>query len=109
MKTLLSLTLAVLAGSATLAAADTYFTLSEVQERDGIVELGPISSNSNGIVQIYSMDGGEKGALLGYEALRAGANSDTKVPLASTPRNSAVAELVVDGQVVASQRIRFVD
>ncbi|HVG49415.1 MAG TPA: hypothetical protein VM899_14930 [Rubellimicrobium sp.] len=109
MKTLISMTLLLLAGSASFAAADTFFTLSDVQERDGIVELGTISSDSDGIVQIYSMDGGAKGALLGYEALRAGANSDTKVPLASTPRNSALAELLVNGEVVATQRIRFVD
>lgn len=109
MKTLIGLALAVLAGSTTLAAADTFFTLSDVQERDGIVEFGPISTDGNGIVQIYSTDGGEKGALLGYEALRAGANSDTIVPLASTPRVSALAEIVVGGEVVATQRIRFVD
>jgi len=109
MKTLIGLALAILAGSTTLAAADTFFTLSDVQERDGIVELGTISTDEDGTVRIYSMDGGEKGALLGYEALRAGANSDTNVPLASTPRVSAVAELVVDGAVVATQRIRFVD
>jgi hypothetical protein len=109
MKTLLTLTLAVLAGSATVAAADTYFTLSDVQERDGIVELGTISADSDGYVQIFSFEGGEKGALLGYEALNAGANSNTRVPLLSTPRNSAVAELVVDGQVKATQHIRFVE
>lgn len=109
MKTLLTLTLAVLAGSATVASADTYFTLSDVQERDGILELGTISSDGDGMVQIYSYQGGEKGELLGWEALHAGANSDTKVPLATTPRTAALAELVVDGQVVASQRIRFQD
>ncbi len=101
--------LAILAGSSTLASADTYFTLSEVQERDSIVELGTISTDADATVQIYSFQNGEKGALLGWEALRAGANSDTKVPLMSTPRTTALAEVVVDGEVVATQRIRFVE
>lgn len=109
MKTLMTLALAILAGSPGLVAADTFFTLSQVQERDGLVDLGTISTDEDGIVQIYSLDGGERGPLLGYEALRAGANSDTKVRLTSTPRNSAMAELVVDGMVVASQRLRFED
>jgi len=108
MKTFIA-TLAVLAGTASLASAESYFSLSEVQERDGIIELGTISSDAAGMVQIYSFQSGEKGPMLGWEALHAGANSDTKVPLSSTPRTSAIAELVVDGQVVASQHIRFVE
>jgi hypothetical protein len=108
MKTLIA-TLALLAGSTTLASAESYFTLSDVQERDGIIELGTISTDGDGMVQIYSYQNGVKGPLVGWEALHAGANSETKVPLTSTPRTSALAELVVDGQVVASQHIRFVD
>lgn len=108
MKTIIA-TLAVLAGSSSLASAETYFTLSDVQQRDGIIELGTISSDSDGLLQVYSFQNGEKGPLLGWEALRAGANSDTKVPLMSTPRTAALAEVVVDGRVVASQRIRFVE
>jgi hypothetical protein len=109
MKTLLSLTLAALAGSTTVAFAESYFTLSHVQERDSIVELGTIASDSDGVVQVFSYHGGEKGPMLGWEALHAGANSKVRVPLASTPRTSGVAELVVDGRVVATQAIRFDD
>ena len=108
MKTLFA-AFAALAGSATLASADTYFTsLSDVQQRDGIMELGTIASDSDGVVQIYSYQRGEKGSLLGWEALNAGANSDVKVPVVtSTPFSTALAEIVLDGQVVATQRIRI--
>ena len=112
MKTLLALSLAALAASAPLALADTNFTtLSNVQERDGIVELGTISSDGDGMVRIYAYQRGEKGPLLGWEPLHAGANSDVSVsvPLSSSAYTTALAEIVVDGQVVTSQRIRLED
>ena len=107
MKTLF-LALAALAGSATLASADTYFTtLSDVQQRDGIMELGANASDSDGTLHIYSYQAGEKGPMLGWQALSAGANSDVRVPVSTTPYTTALAEIVVDGQVVTSQRIRI--
>ena len=112
MKTRLALSLAALAASAPLAAADTYFTgLSEVQKHDGIIELGTISSDGDGMVQVYSFQRGEKGLLLGQEPLHAGANPDVSVsvPLSSTRFTTALAEIVVDGEVVTSQRIRLGD
>ena len=112
MKTLFALSLAALVGSTTLATADSYFTsLSNVQKHDGMIELGTISTDEPGMVQIYRFQAGEKGALLGWEPLRAGANPDVKVnvPLSSTPYTTALAELVVDDQVVATQRIRLED
>lgn len=107
MKTLF-LALAALAGSATLASADTYFTtLSDVQQRDGIMELGTISSDGDGLLQVYSYQRGEKGPMLGWQALSAGANPDVRVPVNSTPYTTALAEIVLDGQVVTTQRIRI--
>ncbi len=111
MKTLL-VALAALAGTATLASAETYFTsLSSVQKHDGLIELGNISTDSAGMVQIYRYQAGQKGPLLGWEALRAGANPDVKVnvPLSSMPYTTALAEIVLNDQVVASQRIRLED
>ena len=109
MKTLLT-ALAALAGSATLASAETYFTtLSDVQGRDGIMELGTISSDADGMVQIYSYQAGEKGPMLGWQALSAGANSDVRVPVNTTPYTTALAEIVQNGQVIATQRIRIED
>jgi hypothetical protein len=102
-------TFAILAATASLASADTFSSISEVQSRDGILELGTIRSDAGGMVQIFSYQNGEKGQMLGWEELHEGANSDTKVSLLSTPRTSALAEVVVDGRVVASQRIRLIE
>lgn len=107
MKTLV-VALAALAGTATLASAETYFTsLSDVQRRDGIMELGTISSDLDGMVQIYSYQAGEKGPMLGWQALSAGAKTDVRVPVESSPYTTALAEIVQDGQVVTTQRIRI--
>ncbi len=106
MKTLL-LALAALAGSAALASAETYFSVPTVQDRDGLMELGTISSDGDGVLQVFSYQAGEKGPLLGWQALSAGANADVKVPVNSTPYTTALAEIVLDGQVVATQRIRI--
>jgi hypothetical protein len=109
MKTLLALSLAALVGSTTLVCADTSFSLPTRQDRDSIVELGTIRSDADGLVQLYAYNSGARGLLLGSEALRAGANPDVRVPLTRTGIRLALAEIVVDGQVVASQRVRFRD
>lgn len=107
MKTLLALSLTALVGSTALATADTYFSIPTRQERDGIVELGTISSDADGLVQLYSLVGDEKGPLVGWEDLHMGANEEVKVPLATTNVRTALAEIVLDGQVVATQRIHL--
>lgn len=111
MKTLL-VALAALAVSAPLASAETYFTtLSTVQKHDGLIELGTISTDGDGMVHIYAYQRGEKGPMLGWEPLHAGANPDVKVsvPLSSMAYTTALAEIVVDDQVVTSQHIRLED
>ena len=107
MPKLLALTLAALVGSTTLAAAESTFTLPQVQDDDSIVELGRINADGDGVVHIYALDAGKMGALIGSEAIRAGTNSDVRVPLIDNPKQDAMAVLEVDGQVVATQEVRF--
>jgi hypothetical protein len=107
MSKFLALTLAALVGSTTFAAAESSFSLSQVQNDDSIVELGPINADGAGTVQIYALDAGKMGALLGSEAIHAGSNSDTRIPLIDNPKQDAMAVLEVGGQVVATQEVRF--
>ncbi|EYD76076.1 hypothetical protein Rumeso_02348 [Rubellimicrobium mesophilum DSM 19309] len=103
----LALTLAALVGSTTFAAADSTFSLPQVQDDDSIVELGPVTADGAGFVHIYALDAGKMGALIGSEAVHAGSNSDVRVPLIDNPKQDAMAVLEVGGQVVATQEVRF--
>lgn len=107
MSKFLALTLAALVGSTTFAAAESTFTLPLVQDDDSIVELGRINADGDGVVHIYALDAGKMGALIGSEAVRVGSNSDVRVPLIDNPKQDAMAVLEVNGQVVATQEVRF--
>lgn len=107
MSKFLALTLAALVGSTTFAAADSTFTLPQVQDDDSIVELGRINADGNGIVHIYTLDAGKMGALIGSEEVHGGTNPDVRVPLIDNPKQDAMAVLEVGGQVVATQEVRF--
>jgi hypothetical protein len=107
MSKFLALTLAALVGSTTFAAAESTFMLPLVQDDDSIVELGRINADGSGIVHIYALDAGKVGALIGSEAVRVGTNPDVRVPLIDNPKQDAMAVLEVDGQVVATQEVRF--
>lgn len=107
MSKFLALTLAALVGSTTFAAADSTFTLPQVQDDDSIVELGRINADGDGVVHIYALDAGKMGALIGSEEVHVGTNSDVRVPLIDNPKQDAMAVLEVGGQVVATQEVRF--
>ena len=78
-----------------------------MQDDDGIAELGRINADGDRIVQIYALDAGRMGALIGSEAIHAGTNADVRVPLTDIPQQDARAVLVVGDQVVATQELRF--
>lgn len=109
MSKFIALAAAALLGSATFAAADSGFTLPQVQERDGIAELGRINAEGDGIVEVYATHGGEMGALLGSEMIHQGTNSDVRVSIAHGTATDAMAVLRIGGQVVATQDVRYLD
>ena len=89
--------------TATAASADSYFSLGETLEDSATLELGTIKSQGDGVVEIYNYAGGQVGALLGTEAVTAGANQDVRVKIGSHYLNDVIAILKVDGQTVATQ------
>lgn len=102
-----SLALAAIAASATIASAESYLSnFVENQNRDTQIELGTVRAADNGVVEIYSYHGGELGALLGSEAVLAGANADVNVDILRS-NVDAIAVLKVDGQIVDTQEIEF--
>ena len=75
----IALIAATIAGTASIASADSYFQLNERLQSSSILDLGTVRSEAAGVVEIYNYSGGQVGALLGTEAVNMGANSDVRV------------------------------
>jgi len=99
----LAATLALAAGA---ASANT-LGINEVQGSNTLLTLGTVVADDSGVVEVYDLWAGQQGALLGAEAVRAGANSDVRIPLRFAPHGDVVALLKVDGETVAQQVIRM--
>ena len=98
---------AAIAASATFASADSYLSdFVSQQDRDSLIELGTVRAAGDGVVEVYTYHGGEIGALLGAEAVTAGANLDVNVDV-PRPATDVIAVLKVDGQIVDTQEIEF--
>lgn len=103
----LTIAAATLAASATFASADSYISNFVMeQDRGSQIELGTVRAAGNGVVEIYSFHKGKVGALLGSEAVMAGANLDVDVDI-RRPGTDAIAFLKVNGQIVDTQEIDF--
>lgn len=109
MNKLIPFALVAVLGSAGLASAENSFSLPEVQSRTNEITLGAITTDGPGVVQIFEYNDGKMGPLLGSHDLLAGANENVKVSLDGNPLSEAIAVLVVDGKVVATQPVRFDD
>ena len=89
------------------ASASNTFALSGAQDSQTLIELGTVVADRNGVVEVYDYRTGTEGRLLGSEAVKAGANTNIKISLASLYTDEVLAVLVVDGQVVARQIVRI--
>ncbi len=90
--------------SATVAAADSsYFSFQRNLDAQSTLELGTVLSEGNGVIEIYSYNRGEIGALLGTESVHNGANANVRVNVGIEPRADVLAVLTVNGQTVATR------
>ncbi|KAA9009483.1 DUF2147 domain-containing protein [Histidinibacterium aquaticum] len=88
MKRILVTTCAALVAGATSLAADSYFTIIDRQDHRGIMELGTVVSDHDGVVEIY-----ESGKLIGKARVKAGTNRNVRVN--APPRRAAHATAVL--------------
>jgi hypothetical protein len=105
----IALIAATIAGTASIASADSYFQLNERLEASSILDLGIVRSEAAGVVEVYDFSGGQIGALLGTEAVNMGANADVRVNAPLRNAENVIALLKVDGQTVAERTYDIVD
>ena len=105
----IALIAATIAGTASIASADSYFQLNERLQSSSILDLGIVRSEAAGVVEIYDYSGGQVGALLGTEAVNMGANADVRVNAPLRTAENVIALLKVDGQTVAEREYKIID
>ena len=94
---------AAAAVTATAGAADTYFEQGRTLDASDVLELGLITADGAGVLEIYDYRTGTQGALLGTERLTAGANTNVRVNTGLPANQDVIAVIKIDGQVVASK------
>ncbi len=101
MKTLITAAAAI-AITAGAASANTFGFQETVEDRNNI-ELSLVTAGGEGVVEIYNVQAGKQGALLGMQPVHAGANEDVRINIGNGFKTDVLAVLKVDGQVVATE------
>ncbi len=94
---------AAVAVTATAGAADSYFEQGRTLDAGDVLELGLITADGAGVVEIYDYHTGAQGALVGSERLSAGANTNVRVNTGLPQTRDVIALIKIDGEVVASK------
>ncbi len=101
--TLRSLTLAIALSAASFATADTYFENGNTLVSSDVLELGLITADGAGVVEVYDFHTGEMGALLGTESIQQGANTDVRVNTGARVSHDVLVVVRVGGQIAAQK------
>jgi hypothetical protein len=99
----IALVAATIAATASVASADNNFAFGERLESASVLDLGVVSADSAGVVEVYDFSKGEVGQLLGTEAVNAGAKSDVRVNDGIRPTMDVIALLKIGGETVAER------
>lgn len=86
-----------------VASAESYFTCMNPLPKDALLDLGTITAEGEGVVEIYDFRLGKQGDLLGTTNVNQGANSDVRLNIGMPPMGDILAVLNVNGEVVASK------
>jgi hypothetical protein len=99
----IALIAATIAATASAASADSYFAFGERLDSSSTLEIGLVTAEGAGVVEIYDFSKGEVGQLLGTEMVNAGANTDVRVNVGTRPAQDVIALLKVGGETVAER------
>jgi hypothetical protein len=81
---------------------NAFATTARIHDSASALEIGTVRSEGDGVVELYEFHGGEMGKLIGSKSVRAGANSNVRIPVQTHVRGDVMALLRVDGNVLAS-------
>ncbi|MEY1554558.1 hypothetical protein AB3Y40_02895 [Yoonia sp. R2331] len=98
-----TLTLAAAVALTAGAASANGFGFQESVEDRNSIELGLVTAAADGVVEIYNLQAGNQGALLGATMVNAGANDDVRINIGNGFKTDVLAVLKVDGQIVATE------
>lgn len=85
------------------ASAESYFTCMNPLPKDALLELGTITSDGEGVVEVYDFRLGQMGDLLGTTNVNQGANSDVRLNIGMPPLGDILAVLTINGEVAATK------
>lgn len=85
-----------------VASAESYFTCMNPLPKEALLDLGTITAEGDGVVEVYDYHLGGKGDLLGTVEVSQGANSDVRMNIGMPPLGDMLAELKVGDKVVAT-------
>ena len=105
----IALIAATIAGTASIASADSYFQFNETLQDSSVLDLGTVSSEAAGVVEVYDFSGGQIGTLLGTEAVNLGANADVRVNAPLRNGDNVIAVLKINGETVAEREYNIAE
>lgn len=97
--TLAAVALAITAG----AASANSFGFQEAVDDSAYIEVNRVVADNDGVLEIYNLQAGKQGVLLGATDVHAGANEDLRVNIGNSYKTDVLAVLKVDGQIVATE------
>lgn len=83
------------------AASANSFGFQENVDDGAFIEVNRVVADSDGVLEIYNLQAGEQGVLLGSSDVNAGANEDLLINVGNGYKTDVLAVLKVDGQIVA--------
>lgn len=83
-------------------SAESYFSCMSPLPKEASLELGTITSEGAGVVEVYDYRLGQQGEMLGAVEVSEGANADVRMDISMRPQGDVLALLKVDGEVVAT-------
>jgi hypothetical protein len=85
------------------AYAESYFACINTITAGSTLDLGTITADADGVVEVYDYHLGQQGDSMGKVDVHAGANPDVRVDVGMPPLGNVLAILTINGQAAATK------